>query len=318
MSLALDLHGHYWTIAPWISHVVRPRPVPSGSHLRVTVDDPAAGKIHIHGRLRDREGAGSLLVIVHGLGGSIDSHYVGVAAAAAERAGIAHLRLNMRGADGQGTDFYHAGLYSDLHAALSSPDLARFERVYIMGYSLGGHVSLRYASFEGRDARVRGVVAICPPLDLDRGAADIDTPERWVYRRHVLEGLKEMYAGIAARRPVPISAREARGIRTLRGWDHRVVAPRYGFRSAEHYYAEESAGPRLRHINVPTLLLATEADPMVLAGTLRGAINDASPLLDVRWLGTGGHVGFPEAIDLGLGSGERGLEAQAIDWLLRH
>jgi predicted alpha/beta-fold hydrolase len=136
-----------------------------------------------------------------------------------------------------------------------------------------------------------------------------------VYRRHLLTGLKELLADVASRRSTPIDLREALAIRTLREWDGRVVAARFGFRSAEHYYAEESAGPRLSAISIPSLLIATEADPMVPAHTLRPSLREAPPALQVKWLDLGGHVGFPKHVKVGEGATAAGLERQVIDWL---
>jgi hypothetical protein len=317
--MPFDIHGHYWTIAPWLSHVLRPEREPASTPFSASIEDPVFGALTLHGKLQERPGETSLLVIVHGLGGTNESHYVIHAAAAATRAGVPHLRLNLRGAGGAGLDFYHAGLFADLHAAVSSPALARYERIYVLGYSLGGHIALRYAAAPSRDARLRAVAAVCPPVDLDRTAAAIDRPERWVYRRHLLTGLKQMYSGAFRRRAGPLTLQEARSIGTVRGWDHRIVAPRFGYKSAEHYYAEESVAPRLGDIGVPSLLIAAEADPMVPADTVRPGLARASSLLDVRWLASGGHVGFPRALDLGLGGAGKtiGLEAQVIDWLLQ-
>jgi predicted alpha/beta-fold hydrolase len=253
------------------------------------------------------------LLIVHGLGGSSDAHYVIAAARAAERAGLASLRVDLRGAMGE--DLYNAGVTADLRAALASEALASYERLYILGYSLGGHITLRHAT-EEMDARVRAVAAVCPPIDLDRGAAAMDMPERWVYRRHVLEALKAAYAAVVARRTnwaLPPLA-EARAIGRLRAWDDRIVAPRFGFRSAEHYYAEASVAPRLRMLRRPALLVWARFDPMIPEGTVRPALEPDRPLLDVRWIESGGHVGFPASLDLGLG-GDTGLEPQVIRWL---
>ena len=314
--MQFDFHGHFWTVAPWLLHLVRPAPVPPSSPFSVRVEDPSIGLVRLHGRIRHAPGSRSLLVAVHGLGGNVDSHYTLAAARAADEAGLSCLRINMRGAGGGAVDFYHAGLFSDLHAVLQAPEIDRYERITLVGYSLGGHVSLRYAASGNLDPRVRGIAAVCPPLDLDFGASEIDKPERWVYRRHVLEGLKTMYADVATRRPVPVPLREAIAIRTLREWDSRVVAARHGFRSAEHYYAEESAGPRLSGITVPTLLVAAEADPMVPAHTLRPALEKAPPALDVKWMKLGGHVGFPKAARVSEGTTTEGLERQVIEWLL--
>jgi hypothetical protein len=315
--MQFDLHGHFWTVAPWLLHLVRPAAAPPSSPFSLRIEDPKVGPVKMHGRIRHAPGSKSLLVAVHGLGGNVESHYVLAAARAADQAGLSCLRINLRGAGGGAVDYYHAGLFSDLHAILKAPELDRYERITILGYSLGGHISLRYAASGAVDPRVRGIAAVCPPLDLDRGAAEIDKPERWVYRRHLLEGLKEMYADVATRRAVPVPLREALAIRTLREWDARVVAPRYGFRNAEHYYAEESAGPRLGQITVPSLLVAAEADPMVPAHTLRPALEQAPPSLHVKWLQIGGHVGFPRSVRVGEGTTAEGLEPQVIDWLSR-
>ncbi|WP_437625861.1 YheT family hydrolase [Sorangium sp. So ce1151] len=312
------LHGHFWTIAPWLKHQIRATSLPPSSLFSAHVDDPDAGPVRLLGRIHHREGARAILVIVHGLGGTAESYYVVTAAAQAERAGLASLRLNLRGAAGDGAGIYHAGLFSDLHAAIASPELDRYERVLLVGYSMGGHIALRYAASGAHDPRVGAVAAICPPLDLERSVTAIDQPERWLYRRHVLSGLKEMYTAVASRRAVPLPLREALAIRTIREWDRRIMAPWFGFRSPEAYYASESAAPRLRDLAVPSLIVATEADPMVPLDTVRPALeaHPLSPLLDVQWLQLGGHVGFPQALSLGFGA-VPGLESQVLHWLER-
>ncbi|WP_437946833.1 alpha/beta fold hydrolase [Sorangium sp. So ce296] len=310
------LHGHFWTIAPWLKHQLRAPPLPPSSPFSVNVDESPAGPVRLLGRVRHREGATSILVAVHGLGGTLESHYVVEAAAQAERAGLSCLRVNLRGAGGDGADLYHAGLFSDLHAAIASPELDRYERVLVVGYSLGGHIALRYAASGALDPRVRAVAAICPPLDLEQSVAAIDQPERWVYRWHVLSALKEMYSAVASRRAMPLPVREALAIRTIREWDRRIMTPRFGYPSPEAYYSSESAAPRLRDLAVPSLIVATEADPMVPLDTVRPALAayPRSPLLDVQWLRFGGHVGFPQTLSLGFG-GAPGLESEVIHWL---
>jgi predicted alpha/beta-fold hydrolase len=308
--------GHYWTIAPWLKEKLRPTRPPPFTGFSVDVGESPVGPARCLGKISHLGGAKSLLVIVHGLGGNSESHYVIEAAAWAERLGLASLRINMRGAGGDGEDIYHAGLYSDLHAAITSAELDRYERVFLLGYSLGGHITLRYASSGSLDPRVRAVAVICPPLDLERAVAAIDRPERWVYRRHILSGLKEMYKAAAARRPMPLPIPDAMAIRSMRAWDRLIMTRRFGYPSAEAYYARESVAPRLRDLAAPTLLLAAEADPMVPRDTLLPALTEhpPSPLLDVRWIAVGGHVGFPSALSLGCG-GVPGLSPQVIQWL---
>lgn len=306
------MHGHVYTIAPWIGSLVRKVPAPPSQHFRTTLLDPRIGPVRLTGRFHPHRGARSALVVVHGLGGSAESPYARLAAAAAARAGMASLRLNLRGADRSGEDYYHAGLTDDLRAAIGSTELASFDRVHLLGYSLGGHVTLRYAA-EDPDPRVASVAAVCPPLDLMASAEAIDHPRRALYRRHILRGLKEIYGYVASRRPVPIPVAEARRITTMRDWDENVVAPRHGFASAEDYWRRMSVAPLLDHLATPALVVATERDPMVLEETVRPVLDTARGVKSI-WLSRGGHVGFPAGTDLSLGTrGE--LEDQLVAWL---
>jgi predicted alpha/beta-fold hydrolase len=197
--------------------------------------------------------------------------------------------------------------------------LAGYRAIYLLGYSLGGHLTLRYVA-EGADPRVRAAAAVCAPLDLAAAAAAIDRPQRAIYRGHLLRGLKEIYAATARRKRADLPLAEAMGIRTMRTWDELVVAPRFGFRDAEDYWARASVVPLLDRIEVPALFASATHDPMVLAHTTRPALERATKL-DVVHVARAGHVGFPEALDLGLGSAPRGtdlprtVERQLIDWL---
>lgn len=312
--MRVGLHGHYHTVRPFLRQLVRASAPPSPCrHWRAYLDDPQVGRVRLTGRLHEVPGASELLVVVHGLGGSHRSIYMGEAARAAVAAGVSCLRLNLRGADRKGSDYYHAGLTADLRAALSSRDLAAYGRIFLLGYSLGGHLVLRYASEPGVDPRVRALAALCAPIDLASGAREIDQPKGAVYRAKVLGGLKEIYAEVARRRAVPVSVAEARRIRSLREWDDRIVAPRHGFDGVDDYYARASVAPRLDGVTLPALAVVAERDPMVFVHTVRPHLESCANVRAV-FVGRGGHVSFPADLDLGLGF-EGDVEAQTMAWL---
>jgi predicted alpha/beta-fold hydrolase len=301
----MSVRGHFWTITPRLRHGLRPLAVPEWRPWRTALTDPVTGTVPVTGCLREVAASDEVLVVVHGLGGCTESHYMLRAAQAAEAAGISCLRINLRGCDRQSGDFYHAGLTADLHAALASGELSRYRRIYLLGYSLGGHVALRLATEEA-DPRLAAVAAVCAPLDLGLSQREIDAPSRWLYRRYLLGNLLRIYNAVAARRPVPLPVAEAARLRTLRDWDDRVVAPRHGFAGADDYYARASVAPRLGELRVPALLLNSESDPMVPAGPVRAALDGAAPRLQVRWIPGGGHVSFPRRLK---------VDSQAIAWL---
>lgn len=306
--------GHFYTIAPVVRHSLRPRRVSRSVPFRTVVNDPDVGAVELSGRLHEAS-SDTLLVVVHGLGGDVESHYVLDAANAGEKAGVAVLRVHLRGADQTGADLYHAGMSHDIHAILKSDALQKYARIVLLGYSLGGHIVLRAATEKELDPRVVSVAAICPPLDLRRGVEAIDAPIRLAYRRHVLESIKNVYASVARRRALHLPLAEVRRIRTIRQWDEQVIAPRFGFRGADHYYAEASVCTRLAQLCVPSLLIVARHDPMVPEETVAPALEKPAPLLDVRWMDRGGHVGFPANIDIG--EGQPGpMEPQVVAWLL--
>jgi predicted alpha/beta-fold hydrolase len=315
IRVALEsLGGHLWTVAPVAESWVRPPRVDAGTPWQAWVEDASAGRVRLTGALHEPPApTDTCLLVVHGLGGSIDSHYVTRTVSAALAAGVACLRLNLRGADGSGDDFYHGGLTDDVRAAVASPELARFRRLHALGFSLGGHLLLRWAALHP-DPRLGAVAAVCPPLDLGLTQRDIDSPWRWPYRRYVLRALKELMGAVGRRRSLPVPTARMLAIGTMREWDDTLVAPRWGFASADDYYRRASAAPCLRQLEVPALLVGTRHDPMVLARSVSAALGDASAALEVRWLDRAGHVGFPADTTLGLDA-PMGLEAQVVAWL---
>jgi predicted alpha/beta-fold hydrolase len=313
----LALFGHAWTLRPYaIAPFQSTTPLEGERPWSTSIVDPRRGALRLTGRLRMRDDDPSrpLAVLVHGLGGTIDSLYVVALAHALAAVGVDTLRLHLRGADGEAPDYYHAGLDSDLAAALASPEIEARTAVGVVGFSLGGHLALRLAASE-TGPRPSAVVAVCPPLDLASGARELDRLHRRPYLRHVLSGLVAMYRAVAARGPVPIAVDEAARIRSLYAWDERVVAPRHGFAGADDYYAKVSVARRLGSIETPTLVVVGADDPMIPASIVTPWLASASRAVDARVV-PGGHVGFSRSLDLGERA-PRGLDPQLASWVAR-
>ncbi len=305
------LSGHFWTLAGYARGRL-PARAPASRPFELSVRDPVAGEVRLTGRHTDAGGEG-LVVILHGIAGSSESAYAVRVAWAAREAGLSSLRLNMRGSDRSGEDLFHAGLTADLHAVLECGELARYRSLYVLGYSLGGHVALRAAT-EEVSARLESVAAICSPLDLSACASAFDRPACWLYRRRILADLAELYERVAARRPLAVAPERVHRARSLREFDGLTVAPRFGFADAEDYYRRMSVGPRLQRLRVPALLVVGVSDPLVPLATLLPFLDSPPSALSVEYLDPGGHVGFPASAGLGL-DGPRGLEGQAVAWM---
>jgi predicted alpha/beta-fold hydrolase len=242
---------------------------------------------------------------------------------ACAQAGVSCLLVSLRGAALDGVDFYHAGLWSDLEVILRSKLLAGAQRRLLLGYSLGGHLALGLAAH--RPKFVDACVAVCSPLDLDAGATALDTLRPAIYRRHVLDGLKEMYRATATTGAAPTSAAAVARVTTVRAFDSLTIVPRFGFDSVEDYYARASVGPLLPSLQAPCMYVQAVHDPMVPPRSTDPSLAAASSALTVVRVDRGGHVGFPSSFRLdahdgpALSHAPSGLEAQCVAWLLaRH
>jgi len=232
--------GHYWTLRGYLGRRLAAPRAPQSSRCTLVVDDPRFGPVRLSSRLSAPPAADTLVIVIHGVGGCADSPYAVAMAEAAHARGLAVLRVNLRGADRLGEDIYHGGLTADLHAFTAMPAVERFRRIVVVGYSLGGHLALRWST-EALDPRVQAVAAVCPPLDLLHCAQAIDRPAGSLYRGHILKQLKEIYAQVAARRELPTSVEDVRRVRSLIRFDDLTVAPRHGFSDARDYYTSSSS-----------------------------------------------------------------------------
>ncbi len=282
------------------------QPSAPGQEWSTSLEDERFGELRLSGLLHAIPGSRSLIVIVHGMGGHAEKSYVARAAQAAHAHGMSSLRLTLRGCDLSGEDIYHAGLVEDLQAAIRSPELASYRSLHVLGFSLGGHMVMRYALHP--DARVRSAASICAPLSLDAACTHIDEPAQSLYRFHLLRGLRSSAREVERRRGVQLSSMPMGKIHRLRDWDDKIVAPRFGFASAEDYYRHMSVGPHVRELAVPSLLVWAKADPMVHVRDLEPQLDHLSKETTVRWL-PGGHVRFPGK--------ERVLE-DVMRWLERY
>lgn len=309
------LYSHFWTVYPHLAGRFIEEPNGPREPWQVTFDDPVLGPTPATGILHETPHAEALVVIIHGLGSGPSASYVIRATHDFIAAGYSVLRLAHRGADGQAADYYNSALTRDLHAAMNCDRLLKYRRRFVLGYSLGGHLALRFA-METDDPGLFAVAAICPPLDLAGCQVALDAPRINLYRRHCLAGLRVTVRGAEVRaralgRTLPTMGVDLDTIRTIREWDEAVVVPRFGYRDADDYYASASAGPRLHTLRRPALVIASTHDPMVPIETLQPHLaNDHTQSIVTHF---GGHVGFPKDLDLGLGP-ERGLASQVRHW----
>lgn len=240
------------------------------------------------------------LLLLHGLEGTIRSHYVtGFFAEAKRREWGADL-LIFRGCGDEpnrARRFYHSGETGDLAFVLdrilvehpSSP-------ILLAGVSLGGNVLLKFLGERGErlNPRVRGAAAISVPFDLEKGARHIATGFARVYDRHFLRTLRVKATAKLAVYPDLFDSSRLKAARSIYDFDDAVTAPVHGFQDAHDYYTRSSSLSWLGAIRRPTFLLSAIDDPFLPASVLDDVrrIAQENPALTLEFPNHGGHVGF--------------------------
>jgi predicted alpha/beta-fold hydrolase len=299
---------------PWLSgnlqtvaDRVRPREhdldgVSSEERLLVAMDDGSgdALAIRLHRPLiaprRDRP----IVLVVHGLGGSIDSTYVRASSLGLLRAGYSVARVDLRGVGDSSEHcrmLYHGGRSGDLRSVLrvlaEQPDA---QGVAMMGFSLGGNVTLKLLGEPLEGLPVRAGVAVSAPLDLSVGNEHLQRRMFGLYEKFLVGRLKSdtAHSGLAL---TPEERQAISRVRTLTQFDDLITAKHNGWRDAAEYYAVNSSAQFLPNITVPTLVIHAVDDPMIPVGPYEAidwpALESATPVRRAI-TPTGGHVGFHE------------------------
>lgn len=264
------------------------------------VETPDGDFLDIH-HLDGPETAPTLLIL-HGLEGTIRSHYIQGLLAEARLRGWRASVLIFRSCGGElnrTPRFYHSGETTDLafvleHLESSFPS----SRLLLTGVSLGGNVLLKYLGERGSDVSpsVRGAVAVSVPFDLSRSSRHIDRGFAKVYQRSFLRSLQRKAVAKVERFPDLLSGQPLGKVRTIFEFDDRFTALVHGFRNAEDYYTRSSSIRWLEGIRVETLMLSAVDDPFLPPQVLDEVrlIAGRNPSLHTEFTAHGGHVGFVE------------------------
>jgi predicted alpha/beta-fold hydrolase len=240
------------------------------------------------------------LLILHGLEGTVRSHYaVGLLHEAQRRGWAADLLIFRSCGDelNRALRLYHSGETADLDFVvrrLITSDPAR--PLLIAGVSLGGNVLLKWLGEQGDRVpeQVRSAAAVSVPFDLARGSRHLDRGFSRFYQAHFLRSLRRKALGKSIHYPGAIRAEVVLRARTLYDFDDLVTAPVHGFRDADDYYSRSSSLGYLAHIRTPTLLLSARDDPFLPREVLNEVrdIARTNLSLHLEFVEHGGHVGF--------------------------
>ena len=238
-----------------------------------------------------------LIVVFHGLEGSIHSHYAKGLFAHLQRQGQEAVLMHFRGCSGEPNRLlraYHSGAIDDAQAVIAELG-RRFpgKPLIAIGYSLGGNMLVNLLA-RACPAPLKAAVVVSAPLQLASCADRVNQGFSRVYQNYLLRTMRtnlqskirRQSAARARWQPTQITR-----IATLREFDELVTAPLHGFESADHYYQTCSGLSLLARIPIPTLVIHAADDPFMTDAVIPAA-EQLSPLVRYELSRQGGHVGF--------------------------
>ena len=242
---------------------------------------------------------GRLVVLFHGLEGSLHSHYAYRLMKSMAKRGWPAVMMHFRGCSGEPNRrhrSYHSGETGDARYLLETLK-QRYPGATLqaVGYSLGGNMLLKYLGEYGDDSLLHSAVAVSPPLDLAACGERLEQGFSRLYQYYLLRRMKrnlhrklEQLPQLAA---ITGCGNNPGQLKTFRDFDHQVTAPLHGFDGADDYYQRCSAMPFLRQITIPTLVIHAADDPFMTRAVIPVS-EDLAPAVDYELSHRGGHVGF--------------------------
>lgn len=242
-----------------------------------------------------RHGNRRLAIVTHGLEGGTNGGYVRGTVSAMNAAGWDALAWNFRGCGSvlnRHVRFYHSGDTGDIREVIAHA-ASTYDRLVLIGFSLGGNVTLKYLGEAPPHPKIVAAAAISVPVDLTSSARKLDELfSNRIYLRRFLTSLVSKIEAKARHYPGELNIEGARAIRSFREFDDRYTAPIHGFRDAAEYWERASSRQFLPNITVPTLLLSARNDPFLTPECFPFPEAEASSYLHLEAPESGGHVGF--------------------------
>ncbi len=233
-----------------------------------------------------------LVIFSHGYLGNSTRQYILGSVKAFNQAGYDALVWNHRGLSGTCNRLEKItthGSTDELEEVISYALTKSYTELILIGFSKGGNQLLKYAGESGSaiPKAVKAMVAISSPTDMVGSmAACRGTFYEWYF-------LKKLRKFMTLRQHLidPKQYAEFARYRTLDDFTNEYVSPFFGW---SNYAEATSALPYLSTIQVPTLLLNAQNDPILSPSC---SPEEMARHSDYLWLETprlGGHCGFYE------------------------
>jgi hypothetical protein len=282
------INGHFDTVIPALTRKVQP--YIKAKKFTINTADHDFFDLDYYDVSADKT-----IIISHGLeGNSVRPYMLGMANAFV-KVGWNAISWNYRGCNGKTNNSirsYHSGFTDDLieviHFAKKQPHI---RNLVLIGFSLGGNITLRYLAGTNYDQLVRAAVVFSVPLNLHDSCIQISKGTNWLYSKRFLKSLKQKIKQKAKAFP-ELDRVNLKQIQDLKAFDDHYTAPMHGFKNAIDYYESCSAIYVLDQVKTPTLIINALNDPFLPPSCYPTHLLADNQKVFMETPKRGGHVGF--------------------------
>lgn len=237
-----------------------------------------------------------LVLILHGLEGGDDSHYVRSIVRTLRQAKFRVVMMFHRGCSAEHNRLarsYHSGETDDMAQVMRYLKANDGKSIYAaIGYSLGANALLKYLGEQGDTAEVDRAIAVSAPFDLYAASLKLNQGVSKIYQHHLVKRLIQRYQDKFKQRASPIDV-DVCSLTTFIQFDEHITAALNGFDGAIDYYTRSSSQQYLAGIRKPCLIIHSADDPFLPASAIP-AKNKLPAWVQLQLSEQGGHVGFLE------------------------
>jgi predicted alpha/beta-fold hydrolase len=284
------LSGHYQTMLP---HLLRGHTVDYRRERIPTPDDDFLDLDWL-----DHPNSRKLVILSHGLEGDSSRPYLVSAARYFYRHGYHVLAWNCRSCSGEmnrTAKLYSHGQSEDLEAVVDHA-LGRqlYDRIVLIGYSMGGNLTLKYLGTMGRDRppEVTHGIAFSAPCFIEHSVASLERADNYVYKRKFFRSLSAKIKAKEAQFPGLVDLSQLEKVKVWRDFDLAYSMVIGGYDDLDDYYAYLSSGNYVGETTAPVLIVNAQNDPIVPEACVPTGLGRSHPLITVEQPRRGGHVGF--------------------------
>jgi predicted alpha/beta-fold hydrolase len=242
-------------------------------------------------------GSERLLIVLHGLEGNADRHYVKGMIRHFSHNGWDGVGMNLRSCSGELNSklhSYHMGVSDDLaHVIAHVIANYNYSTIVLSGFSMGGNIVLKYLGEQKNNLpkEVKAAVTFSVPCHIQSANVNIEKWYNWQYVRRFMKTLNKKVEQKAVKFPDQLNIDKPMP-RNFTEFDERFTSKLHGFKDAVDYWTQCSCKQFLHNIRIPTLLVNAKDDSFLSEACFPYNIAKKNPYFYLETPAHGGHVGL--------------------------